>query len=196
MDTASKNDVLEGLREEDERASIDRLLLVRKGHAVKRCHTEPIIGENTVGQHSAGVAALLLEFTGGQASAELLKAAIYHDVSEARYGDMPATAKWLFDNGERDAMAEAERAFEEEVGLRANLSEQEKFLLHLADKMELMFFCYEQRLMGNTRVDIIFKRLVDRLEDLSAIERAPERAAAIHFYLMDNYPGNWHELDT
>lgn len=168
--------------------SVSKLLLIRKGHSVKRCHTEPIIGSYCVGQHSAGVAALLLAFTDGEASVHLLKAALYHDIPECVLGDIPAPAKWYNTEETQKALDLTEKHFVHDQELFVPLRERELELLYIADKMELMFFCKEQRDMGNTHVDHMFNKLVGRLEELGSIEMAPEPCQELFSYLVENYP--------
>ena len=169
---------------------VNRVLLVRQGHAVDRLHTERIIGGQTNGDHSAGVAALLIEFTEGEASAKLLMAAIHHDVAEAIFGDVPAPAKWWQIEAVKKELEFAELEFAANAGLwtKLLLTEQERDLLRLADKMELMFYCLEQRQMGNTHVGHVFWNLVNHLSELGAVEMAPEPAQEIFTYLIDSYP--------
>ena len=84
----------------------------------------------------------------------------------------------------------AELEFAANAGLwtKLPLTEQERDLLRLADKMELMFYCLEQRQMGNTHVGHVFWNLVNHLSELGAVEMAPEPAQEIFTYLIDSYP--------
>lgn len=185
-----------GRRILDTPKSVEKLLLVRKGHSVKRCHTEPIIGNYFVGQHSAGVAALLLAFTNGEASSELLTAALYHDVPECVLGDLPAPTRWYNTPETQHALDLAENRFIKAHGLYVQLDSEEKELLYVADKMELMFFCKEQRGMGNTLVDGMFWRLVDRLSELAMIEGSPEPCQELFSYLVQDYPERQESWDV
>ena len=59
-----------------------------------RYHTVPsYIHKQDVAQHSWGVATLIAVYHPNPSPA-LLKAALFHDLGESKYGDIPATAKW------------------------------------------------------------------------------------------------------
>ena len=164
---------------------VSKILLIRQGHNVKRCHAERIIGENTVGQHSAGVASLVLVFTDGKASANLLTAALYHDVPEAVFGDIPAPAKWWMEAEVKAGLERAECRFMHSKGLHPELSEDEAEYLYVADKMEFMFFCLEQRGLGNTHVDHAFWKVVGALEASASIELGSPPIQELFIYLID-----------
>lgn len=115
---------------------------------VKRYHTFPIIGEQTVGHHSCRVALLVLYLTDGRAGANLLKAALFHDLAEISTGDMPATVKWS--NPQlSELLSQIEHRFEMEHEIAVSLSAHEKNLLKTADMTELVLFAEEQIRMGN-----------------------------------------------
>src|SRR6266705_5974190 len=61
---------------------------------VRRFHTVPCAGEpQTVGQHSCGVALIVLACH-PLPSAQLLQACLTHDLNESVLGDLPAPTKW------------------------------------------------------------------------------------------------------
>lgn len=141
----------------------------RQGSGVRRFHTAPIIGEQTVGQHSWGVAALV-NLLWPNSRKEVLVAALNHDIAEALTGDIPAPMKW-----ESQSLAailnEIEEKYEKLWGLHCELSPIETLMLKAADMLELVFFSSEQQNLGNKSFQIIMKRGVDYLGDLFEQEK-------------------------
>ena len=137
--------------------------LARRAHAVKRYHTEHTIGHQTIADHSYGVAMLVLYLTDGSASANLIKAALYHDLPEQHTGDTPAPAKWD-SPALSDALGAMEDRWAQENGFSVpNLSESDRVVLKWADSLELMFYCLEQRRMGNRYAEQPFYKVVEFL---------------------------------
>ena len=122
---------------------------IRRGYNVKRFHTTKRLQEETVGHHSANVAAILLRLD-PDCSRNLLVAALVHDVPEAYTGDVPAPCKW--DNPHiKEGLNECERAYMQEYELPwPELTEEEQKLLKVADMLELVISCVEELNMGNS----------------------------------------------
>lgn len=135
-------------------ANID---FVRAGGAVRRFHTIPMIGEQTVAAHSWGVIIQLFEIC--EPSVNLLRAAAYHDVAECFTGDIPAHAKW----GSvelKEACKTLEREVEAKNGIAVKLCDDEYAMLKFADILDGIYTCSEQRMLGNRHLDVIFDRWV------------------------------------
>lgn len=136
------------------------LTIPRESAHVKRYHTIQTIGQQSVAEHSFHVAMVCIEIqrrNGVQCSAELLKAALFHDLPEHKTGDVPATAKWgspplkaLMDELEEDII--------EEYGLQVELTHEEKIILKYADSLELVLYCLDQMRLGNKNAKIVASR--------------------------------------
>lgn len=82
------------------------------------------------------------------ASAALLKAALFHDLPEITTGDVPAVAKWI--NPElKDILQQIEDRFIEAYELEQPLTAFELRVLEWCDMMELIMYCMEEVKMGN-----------------------------------------------
>lgn len=125
----------------------------RKGNAVRRYHTLNILVEETVGHHSANVAMLCDLLANHQPSANLLKAALYHDLAEQYTGDIPATAKWQW-----PMLKDCLEIIENSQLPTIVLTELEQRILKQADMLDLCYKCDEELRMGNTNVLPIFHR--------------------------------------
>jgi 5'-deoxynucleotidase YfbR-like HD superfamily hydrolase len=137
----------------------------RRGASVRRFHTVPLVGEDSVGKHSHGVAVLCCALSNYHPSAELLKAALFHDLAEQETGDVPATTKWA--NPQIKTLLETvEEQHNQAMGLNVTLTPEEKLTLKWADMLDLMYFVVEQRELGNTNVKVIFERGRDYLSNL------------------------------
>lgn len=134
------------------------------GH-VRRYHTLQTIGHQTVAEHSYFLVMILLELTNGKVSAELLKAAVYHDLPEVFTGDIPATAKWASPCLVQSLQI-LEDLFEDEHDLSVALSDEDKLLLKFADMAELVMYSLDQLRLGNRNMMDVCVRGIDYLENM------------------------------
>lgn len=142
-----------------------KLKFIMDGGEVTRYHTVRTIQEETVGHHSFGVAMYCYLLC--QPSANLLIAALTHDLAEHMTGDSPAPAKKELGIG--DMVNALEDRLLKEVGLNIELTEKEKRTLKFADIFQGMAFCVRELQMGNKNMDTIFWRYATY-----AKERYPE----------------------
>lgn len=130
-------------------AAAVRLDFFRAAGEVKRCHTERVLRPQTVAQHSWGVATILL-MVHPEADAKLLRAALWHDVSERAMGDIPSPVKWA-----SEEMHAAIEALEDDINkqwdiMPKGLTEAERALLKFCDAFEFYLWTREEIAMGNT----------------------------------------------
>ncbi len=143
----------------------DLLQFIQEGGSVVRYHTRPGIKPDTDAHHSHGVAMLCSilagddEFTGRtQASANLLMAALTHDLAEQYAGDVSAPAKRKLGLGpalndlEQSVLAKYELSYED------LLTEEEGVILKLADCFDGMLYCCRELALGNKNVLLIWRR--------------------------------------
>ena len=117
--------------------------LAYKGGYVRRWHTTNYLNQS-VAEHSWGVALIIIQ-NHPNPSANLLKAALLHDLHEVRFGDMPAPAKRRF-----PAIGVVEEVVKKEFFKDCSieypaLTEEEQWWLDLADKIESLVFLEEQQ---------------------------------------------------
>lgn len=137
--------------------SLENLKRIMRSGQVRRWHTEPGLNQ-TVGEHSWGVAAIVLLLK-PDASAELLKAAITHDWHESTFADIPSPTKLAFP-GLAVAEETAIARFLASIGLEPpKLTDEEKQILYTADKLEAMLF-----LIGQNSAAQYSQSMIDRLE--------------------------------
>ncbi len=161
----------------------DRMSRIRQGGGVKRWHIRPVIGEQTVAAHTWGVIAVLFEIT--EPSAELVKAALYHDVTEFVTGDLPYTAKAGYEDL-RGLLDKIEYSLEQELRLNTAITEEEKWYLKCADRIEMCYFSLEQLRMGNTNFREVFCTAYDGIGNLLK-GRAFCKVTAHHQVLEDQF---------
>ena len=153
--------------------NVNLLLDLIRASNVKRYHTFPIIGEQTVGHHSHRVALLLIYLTNGKLSCNLIKAALFHDLAEIHTGDIPATTKWAHPNI-ADLLKRIENTYELEHEISVILTEKEKKLLKTADMCELMLFAEEQHMLGNKNARELWCRGYNYLVQLGTYDSIKE----------------------
>lgn len=121
--------------------------MLRSGR-VTRYHNTPMLTRQTVADHTWGVCVCLQWLFDGEVSADLLKAALYHDAPEIITGDLPAPAK--VDNQHLvDALVVIEEQFKDSMDLHVALNNFERSMLSIADSMELLLHCAKEMHMGN-----------------------------------------------
>jgi len=159
------------------------LEMTRCGAGINRFHTTPVIGDpQSVASHSFGVAMLALFLEPDLATMNLIKAALYHDLAEQVTGDVPAHVKWE-NPAVKASLLEVEKRFEIEWNLDIKLTQYEQNVLRWADMLELLFYCKEQRMLGNKNMDHIFARGSESLSTLPAHEKGQE----LLNYLQETY---------
>jgi 5'-deoxynucleotidase YfbR-like HD superfamily hydrolase len=167
---------------------MDDLNFMWRGGYTERYHTWPTLLKDTVGHHSYNVACIIMHLR-PDCSVALLKAALLHDVAEHRTGDMPAPIKRALpdypDGTFRSAYAQMEELHMAEAGIEYPLlTAEEAWVLKLADSMDGMRFCIQERRMGNQGIAEVFENFrsyVSELmygEDISLIDQLHTPPAA------------------
>jgi 5'-deoxynucleotidase YfbR-like HD superfamily hydrolase len=136
----------------------DTIQFIAAGAEVTRYHTVFTFNNETVGHHSHGVAMMVLMIK-PDASASLLKAALYHDLAEQVVGDIPSPAKRRFGLSER--LDKLELSVIEEAGIENPvLTDEEARVLKLADIAQGALFCAREIQLGNARLIPVFTRYI------------------------------------
>lgn len=134
---------------------LERVMAVRMGGGVERCHTVKHFGSYSNAAHSWGVAALMYILFPGDFP-RLAPYCIFHDVPEAWVGDIPAPVK-KFDPSVKTATNKMERFIFDRLQLPndADLSEGDKNKLKACDILELYLWSKEQVAAGNKHAHTI-----------------------------------------
>lgn len=155
----------------------------RNGANVRRFHTVPLLNPETVGHHSGNVVALCYFLTRGGASAELLMAALFHDIAEQFTGDVPSPAKWS-SKAFAKSLEKVEEWFATTNGfwhIFAALKEEEREILKAADMLDLVLKCKEEIALGNQNMEGPKKNGIEYLRGL----HLPSGAARLVRSLLD-----------
>jgi 5'-deoxynucleotidase YfbR-like HD superfamily hydrolase len=146
---------------------LKRLEMVLHGGHVVRFHTKPTLKEETVAEHSYLVAWLIaLMYGDAVPRAELLLAALAHDLPEHVLGDMPSPAKISL--GLRRVFREQEASLFEAAGMpdyEGMLDDGEDELLKFCDNMAGYLKCRYEAQLGNRHLHSIALRYREYLED-------------------------------
>lgn len=119
------------------------------GGWIERYHIkgQRMLTRQSVAEHSWRLAAVIFAVA-RKPRAELVLAALFHDVSERVTGDMPSNVKRA-NPVLAQALREVSMAEEIRLGIRFDLSEQEQRLLAWADRYEGAMHCLDEYTMGN-----------------------------------------------
>jgi Predicted hydrolases of HD superfamily len=137
--------------------NLARLKLMRSAARIGRNHTVPTIRNQSVGEHTFGVMAILFEIGQGEEGfdLDLLQAALRHDVPESITGDVPAPAKWLYPEIEFGLRA-AESQIMDNFQLKGvALMPKQIRMLKFADLLELTIYSLEELDMGNRHMMVM-----------------------------------------
>ena len=129
-------------------AAATRLDFFRDAGEVKRCHTERTLRSQTVAQHSWGVATILLHVC-PEASGQMLRAALWHDVSERAIGDIPSPVKWESEMLHAE-LTRIEDKVNDEWDIMPLLTARQRAELKFCDAFEFFLWAREEMAMGNT----------------------------------------------
>ena len=165
---------------------MDRLMSIHRIQDVKRWHTYPVTRGQNLAEHSWSVAILAAYLADWTPSAELLMAALVHDVAETELGDIPSTAKWEFGNVQISPTEEIERRLGVFETIHA-LPEGSTRTLWWADKLDMLVHSVTEIRLGNAPMEVVFDRVWMKLETQKDI---PPRAMALMNYLAErvDYP--------
>lgn len=156
--------------------NLKRLKMMRSAARVARFHTMPTLHTQSVGEHTFGAMAILMEVC--EPNAFMIRALLYHDSSEVITGDVPSTAKWL-----RPALEEELKLIEGVVEDRfctghGGLSEDERRILKFCDLMEGALFCLEELSMGNRLTAVIARDYLAAIEK-RGLTKVTEKAGTL-----------------
>ena len=159
----------------------ERVHFVWEAMGVKRCHTFPLIGEYTVGQHSANAVALYV-LVCPEPSKLVMETLLFHDCAERIVGDVPWHSKkqWIHLD---QALDDAEHEVLSEYGLPdgSQLGMSDEVWVAWADMMEFIMMCRHQQKMGNTLVEPYLKNAQMALGKLCQSAGCPEAIKDYHF---------------
>lgn len=168
---------------------IKQLTFIMQASVTKRFHTKTTIKENTIAQHSFGVAWFCAMLSETQPRTELLLAAMSHDMAEFDIGDVPAPTKRRI-----PVMGELLHALESQVledsgfNYPATLTEEEKRILKLADCMDGMAFCIQEVRLGNRDIIPALNNFMDYIREMGPINREYEVFSAMRVIMERSVP--------
>lgn len=105
---------------------------------------------------------------GASASANLIMAALSHDLGEQRASDVSAPAKRLLGISEQLHAVETAALAAYELDYEQYLTEKELVILKLADCFDGMLYCCRELALGNRNVLLIWRRYCEYAETLTA----------------------------
>lgn len=158
----------------------NKLNLIMRGGRVKRYHVMDTLKQQTVAEHSFGVAWLVYQLSEGMPSVDLLMASLAHDVAECETGDLPAPAKKKL--GISEQFAKYEDDILDGAGVEpfyVRLSDAERKILKFADTSELMLYCIREMSLGNMAMQEVYERGASYLHEM--MPWTPEMMRVVHY---------------
>lgn len=159
--------------------------MIRSAGSIKRFHTVPTIGTQSVAEHSYHVATLCINLSDGKPSVNLLKAALYHDLAELVTGDIPAPVKWANPNLKKE-LENIEGVFEKEHHIDVSLTPNELLILRHADAFECAFYAVDQIMLGNKNMIQVYKNITTHIGSMKVLDN-PKPYAIIINNLIESY---------
>lgn len=164
---------------------IDKFKFIRDGGEVRRYHTVRTIHQETVAEHSFGVAMYCYLLC--NPSANLLMAALTHDLAEHKLADIPSPMKRELNIS--DVINDMEERLLREIGMDFPLTTAEKRVLKLADIMQGMSFCLREMQFGNSEIDVVFHRYADYGNDMNLVGDELELFSVIMNFYWEHVDG-------
>jgi 5'-deoxynucleotidase YfbR-like HD superfamily hydrolase len=154
--------------------TLRRIVQIRAGGAVERCHGIRHVGSYNNAMHQWGVA-MLMRTLWPRDFPRLVALCLTHDVPEAWVGDMPATTK-KFAPGVKNAMDLLEDRICVDLGLplEVGLSHLDRRKLKCCDSLELYIWCIEQKMLGNQFAQEVASQLESFFEKSPLLPEAHE----------------------
>lgn len=144
-----------------------RLRMITRSARVKRYHTHPVLHTQSVGEHTYGVLWFVFMMCDQKPSAQLMSAAMAHDMHEYQTGDAPSPTKRK--PGVREAYAALERDIEAALHIEVpGLTAEEQWTLKMADALEGLSFCACELRQGNREILDCFSNYATYCKDLLA----------------------------
>lgn len=147
--------------------NVDEILSLRASGYTKRWHTLQHLGQaQTVAEHSAQALSLLL-LLHPNPSMDLVKAVLWHDSAERVVGDVPAPVRRK--NALLSSVYEQaeEQFFHDEAPTAADALDEldldDRAWLKAVDVLELLLWCYDQIMLGNSHCEIVANRAMTYL---------------------------------
>lgn len=154
----------------------DRLQFIYAGSKTKRFHTSDTLTTQTVGEHSFGVAMLVLLIL-PRCRKEVLLAALCHDLAEHKVGDMAAPVKRAYPElKEKLQKMEDVLLQQHSLDFEAGLTDAERHAVKAADCMDGMLYCVRERRMGGD-VRGIYNNFVSYVEQI--YDQLPEEGVEV-----------------
>lgn len=147
----------------------------RLGMEVKRCHSQPVIREYTNGHHTTNAIAIArcLCHLNGLIHYHATDHLLVHDAPECFVGDIPANFKKTLGSTIHNS---------EERWMNTNLpkymydlsfSVREACLIKMSDMLELMWWCVEEKEMGNGRIEGMYSNIEQYIKEHHGFSEAP-----------------------
>lgn len=129
--------------------NMKRVKMARRAGRVNRYHTEFLVRPENVAEHTFNVLNLLVIMLDGGVSNNLLINALYHDGGEYVSGDIPSPVKRQVP-GMKEAINKIEAiGTDSTIGYLPPITVWEHMMLKVADNLDGMLKCIEERAMGN-----------------------------------------------
>lgn len=153
---------------------LQKIIQVRAGGRVERCHTIPHQGSYSDAAHSWGVA-MLMYYIWPEDFPRLAIHCLSHDVPEAWVGDIPATTMRAVP-GLRESLAPIEGGLNKDLGLPSEdeMDPADHAKLKFCDRMDFYLWCRDQEFLGNGFVQEALREITHYLD--STMADLPEEA--------------------
>lgn len=130
-------------------STLEKVRLARRAGRVNRYHGQYLSRPENVAEHTFGVLSILAIMTNGQIGHDLMLNALFHDGGEYISGDIPSPVKGAIPGLRAAANAMEKVGTDATIGQLPELTEWEYKLLKVADNLDGLMKCTEERDLGN-----------------------------------------------
>lgn len=171
--------------------SQDPIISAYRSLDVERYHTQADVPAQTLADHSARVALLVMKIW-PDARPQVTQYALIHDIGEKITGDLPYTTKLILAPEALDQIDALEADYVQNfLGINIEISENEKMMVKVCDYLELMLYCLQFKSRGALQIAAKGAELVwnygTKLKELEKRE--------LHFALKNHFLEDIHKAD-
>lgn len=133
---------------------LDRIRLARVAGNVQRYHTQTLVKQESVAQHTFNMLNIVIILTQGQVSKRLLEAVLVHDMGEYITGDVPSPGKRALNDDAKTSFLALEESSMRAVHptIEIELTLYEASVLKYADMLDGLMKCLDERMLGNRHI--------------------------------------------
>jgi len=171
-------------------SELNKIKFAREAASVMRTHASQGLSNHVVGGHTFNMITMLLILK-PDASGDLIRAVVQHDIPERITGDMPHPAKkaGIQDDAKQQEIESYLNILVFGHDAILSLSEEDTAWVHGLDMLEFYMYCRDEQMLGNRGITTKIMAVESYMEKYK--HKYPEKILDVFYDLTD---GSWETL--